>query len=96
MSTGMKSGIIIITIVLMAALPLLLVNGDFGGSDNAAESMIKTINPAYKPWFSPLMKPPAETESMLFALQAAIGAGIIGYTIGLLRGRSSASKKRND
>lgn len=46
------------------------------------------VAPDYEPWFQPLLEPPGgETESLLFALQAALGAGVIGYAIGLYRGR---------
>lgn len=73
-------------------LPLLFVNGEFGGADDAAEGVISEIDPSYEPWFKPLTELPGETESMLFALQAAIGAGVIGYSIGLLRGRQDKQK----
>ncbi|MDF2963082.1 MAG: cobalt transporter [Paenibacillus sp.] len=92
MKTGVKNSWMLIGVVLIALLPLLLVNGDFGGADGAAEEMITELAPSYQPWFSPLLEPPAETESMLFALQAAIGAGFIGYAIGWLRGKSTKTK----
>ncbi len=80
---------ILFAVVLLTVIPLLFVNGEFGGADGEAEELIGTLAPSYEPWFSPWFEPPAETESMLFALQAAIGAGMIGYVFGLLRGRSS-------
>ncbi|HCX63202.1 MAG TPA: energy-coupling factor ABC transporter substrate-binding protein, partial [Clostridiales bacterium] len=46
------------------------------------------INPDYEPWFSPLIEPASgEIESLLFSLQAAIGAGVIGYFYGLVKGK---------
>lgn len=92
MKTNFKNIWILAAVVLLAVLPLLFVNGDFGGADGAAEEMIAELAPSYKPWIEPLLQPPAETESMLFALQAAVGAGFIGYTIGWLRGKSAKSK----
>lgn len=92
MTTRNMSVLILIVVVLLAVLPLLLVNGEFGGADGAAEEMITELHPAYQPWFSPLMEPPGETESMLFALQAAIGAGFIGFAFGWFKGRASKSK----
>ncbi|RRD45993.1 energy-coupling factor ABC transporter substrate-binding protein [Tessaracoccus sp. OH4464_COT-324] len=48
-----------------------------------------------EPWFSPLFEPASgEIESGLFALQAAIGAGIVGYAFGALRGRSAERAKQ--
>ena len=42
----------------------------------------------FKPWFSSIWEPPSgEIESLLFALQAAIGAIIIGYAFGYWRGQ---------
>lgn len=87
-----KNGLMLLAVVLLIVLPLLFVNGEFGGADDAAEGIISEIAPDYKPWFGPLTELPGETESMLFALQAAIGAGVIGYTIGLLRGRQDRQK----
>lgn len=89
MRTRTKNMLLLAGVVILAAFPLLLVNGDFGGADDAAEKAISTLDPSYKRWFLPLADPPAETESMLFALQAAIGAGFIGYAIGWFKGRRS-------
>ncbi|MGO0059659.1 energy-coupling factor ABC transporter substrate-binding protein [Brevibacillus fluminis] len=77
-------------VVALVVLPLLFVkNSEFGGADGKAEEAIQEINPNYEPWFQPLIEPPGgETESLLFAVQAAIGAGIVGYAVGLYRGRS--------
>ncbi|WP_150275205.1 energy-coupling factor ABC transporter substrate-binding protein [Paenibacillus tepidiphilus] len=82
-----KNAVMLLAVVLLALLPLLLVNGDFGGADDAAEGAITEIDPSYEPWFQPLTELPGETESMLFALQAAAGAGVIGYAVGLWKGR---------
>jgi len=75
---------------LIVAAPLVLVPGaEFGGTDDAARSAVAAANPDYTPWAEPLWEPPGkEVESLLFALQAAIGAGVVGYVIGRRRGRS--------
>jgi cobalt/nickel transport protein len=81
-------------IVLLTALPLWLVphpaagpEGQpveiFGGADAKAQQAIGKIAPDYTPWFAPILEPAsAEIASLLFALQAAIGAGVIGYWLG--------------
>ncbi|WP_017541459.1 energy-coupling factor ABC transporter substrate-binding protein [Nocardiopsis halophila] len=80
----------------LAALPLLIGAGShleepFAGADGQAEETIQEIAPSYEPWFSPLYEAPSgEIESGLFALQAAVGAGIIGYALGVLRTRRRA------
>jgi len=76
--------------VAIAVVPLLMPAGEggFRGSDDQAAAAISTNAPAYRPWFEPVWKPPSsEVESLLFALQAALGAGLIGYYVGLRRGR---------
>lgn len=79
---------IVLAVVALAVLPLIFVKGEYGGADGEAEAAIIEIQPDYKPWFSSLIElPSGEVESLLFASQAAVGAGIIGYVIGLYKGR---------
>ncbi|CAN5123813.1 hypothetical protein BH11ACT6_BH11ACT6_48740 [soil metagenome] len=60
----------------------------FIGTDSAAVTSIEEAHPGYEPWFSQIFAPPSsEVESGLFALQAALGAGIFGYALGALRRR---------
>ena len=57
----------------------------FGGADDGAEDVVADVDPDYEPWTSGIWgdyELPGETESLLFAVQAAIGAIIIGYFIG--------------
>ncbi len=75
----------IVAVVVLCIGTLAVVNGDFGGSDDAGGEAAK--DKGYEPWTEDLFallgfELPGETESMLFALQAAIGAIIIGYFIG--------------
>ncbi|WP_425005609.1 energy-coupling factor ABC transporter substrate-binding protein [Mycolicibacterium sp. S3B2] len=57
----------------------------FVGTDSAATAHIEENNPEYRPWFSPVFTPGSgEIESGLFALQAAVGAGVFGFAIGAL------------
>jgi len=60
----------------------------FTGADGQAKDLVASIAPGYRPWATPLLEPPSgEIESLLFALQAAIGAGVIGYWYGCARTR---------
>lgn len=101
-SNGKKSIIktfVLVTIVIgLAVLPLLIVkNGEFGSADNKAEKAVIEIKKDYKPWFSPLFKPNSgEVESLLFALQAAIGSGIVFYGLGYMRGRKKREEALKD
>ena len=73
-------------VIALAILPLVIHHGgdaEFSGADGQAEAIITEIQPGYQPWATPLWEPPsAEIESLLFALQAAIGAGLIGFYFG--------------
>ena len=83
MKVWQKNTILVILVILLAALPLwLLPHAGFEGADGQAEEAILELNPDYEPWFSPLLEPASgEVESMLFALQAATGAGIVGFVL---------------
>jgi len=89
-------------VILLTLIPILIVKqaGDeeiFAGADGQAEEVIAEINPDYKPWASSLWKPPSrEIESLLFALQAALGAGFLGYYFGVRRGRAKEAGTPDD
>ncbi len=76
--------ILLVLVVLIAVVPLLFNSGaEFGGADGEAEGLITEINPDYEPWFGSLYEPASgEIESLLFSVQAALGAGVIGYFLG--------------
>jgi cobalt/nickel transport protein len=78
----------------LTLLPLIIVkDGKFGGADNQGQEAINNIQPSYKPWFQSIFQPAsAEIASLLFATQAALGAGTVGYVIGLYKGRSEGRK----
>ena len=83
-----KHIIMILGVVILTVIPLVIHAGKgedegyFGGVDGAAEEVIGE-KMKYEPWFSPIWEPPSgEIESLLFAVQAAIGAIIIGYFVG--------------
>ena len=59
----------------------------FAGSDERAGSLIEEAGKVDDGWFSGLRVRPDHLEGPLFALQAALGAGFVGYTLGYLRGR---------
>lgn len=83
-----KNLFLILIVIVIAVVPLLMIkDSEFGGADGKAEELIQEINPDYKPWASNLIElPGGETESLLFALQAALGAGVIGYVLGYFKG----------
>lgn len=89
-----KNLILIVLTLILGFLPLIaLKNAEFAGADGLAEDAVMSINPDYVPWFEPLIElPSGEVESLLFSLQAAIGAGALGFILG----RMTAGKKEAD
>lgn len=95
-----KHIVLLALVVIIAILPLIIYSGlgedegYFGGADDAASEIIEGTG--YEPWFSSIWEPPSgEIESLLFALQAAIGAVIIGYILGYYRGQDSQKSKKS-
>jgi len=87
--------ILIFLVVVLAVIPLLVAKGaGFGGADDRAKDAISEINAEYKPWFSSIWEPPSsEISGLLFALQAAIGSGVLFYCLGYMKGRSKNKSK---
>ncbi|BDG32333.1 energy-coupling factor ABC transporter substrate-binding protein [Parageobacillus thermoglucosidasius] len=86
-----RSLLLLVFAVLLTAAPLLFIpHSDFGGTDGQAEKIIQVIAPHYQPWAQTIFEPPGgEVETLLFSVQAAVGAGIIGYIIGVYKGRAN-------
>lgn len=82
-----KHIILIVVMVALFIVPFIISpSAEYGGADSAVEELIS--NQGYEPWFSPIWEPPSsEIESLLFALQASIGAIIIGYFVGFEKGK---------
>ncbi|BDZ71022.1 energy-coupling factor ABC transporter substrate-binding protein [Methanobacterium petrolearium] len=91
--------VILALVAIIAILPLAMYSGMgedegyFGGADGAAGEAVEETG--YEPWFSSIWEPPSgEIESLLFALQAAIGAIIIGYVFGYYNGQAKERRKQ--
>ncbi len=77
--TFLLAGLIVVPLVLQQ-------EAKFAGADEQAGALIGEISPEYQPWITPFWEPPSgEVASLLFALQAALGAGFLGYGIAYLK-----------
>ena len=93
-----KRNIILLCITIaLLAFPLVFYSGlgeeqgYFTGSDGQGPEYIESTG--YEPWFNSLYEPPSgEIEVLLFSLQAAIGAIIIGYFFGYYSGLAKGRK----
>ncbi len=94
MNLWKKNLILILAVIVIVTAPLLFIkNAEFAGADGLAEEQITQINPDYKPWFEYVLVPASgEIESLLFALQAAIGAGIVGFVLGKITANKPISE----
>ncbi|KON90054.1 cobalamin biosynthesis protein CbiN [Sporosarcina globispora] len=92
----MKNVVLLLFVILLAIIPLIIQkDAEFGGADGQAEEVIGEVAPAYKPWFNAIWEPPSgEIESLLFSLQAALGASVIGYVIGYGKARKKYSSTK--
>ena len=95
-----KPIILLIIVVAIVIFPLALYNGKgesqgiFSGSDDQGPAYISSTG--YTPWFHSIWTPSPEIESLLFAVQAGIGALIVGYVLGYYNGQSKERKRREN
>ena len=88
-----KQNYLLLLLLLIIPVVALWLGGDseFGGADGKVVELIEAEQAAYVPWFENIWAPPgSETESLLFSLQAALGAGVLCYIIGYIKGKKAA------
>ncbi|MFO1372052.1 MAG: energy-coupling factor ABC transporter substrate-binding protein [Candidatus Competibacteraceae bacterium] len=94
--------ILLVVVLLLAVQPLLLpipnsLKEPFPGADDRGKDTIVAANPDYQPWFKPVWEPPSgEIANLFFALQGALGAGVLGYYLGFKRGQAQRRRNRAD
>jgi cobalt/nickel transport protein len=85
-----REKIILVILLVVFASPFVMKRfgrmDGFVGTDNQAQDMIGRIRPGYRPWVNSIFDP-GEKEEWLFALQAAIGVGVLSYCLIKLHAR---------
>ena len=96
MKVWQKNLILIGLVILLAAFPLWYCrDAEFGGADGMAGELIEESDPDYEPWFQPIFEPASgEVESMLFALQAAVGSGVVCFVLGRITAKKPEEEKK--
>ena len=96
MKVWQKNLILIGLVILLAAFPLWYCrDAEFGGADGMAGELIEESDPDYEPWFQPILEPASgEVESMLFALQAAVGSGVVCFVLGRITAKKPEEEKK--
>ncbi|MDO5681706.1 MAG: energy-coupling factor ABC transporter substrate-binding protein [Propionibacteriaceae bacterium] len=82
---------LVVALVALWVIPMLVAPSTadeeaFVGTDAQATEIVE--EQGYEPWFAPVFEPSGEVESGLFALQAALGAGVLFYVVGYFHGRT--------
>ncbi len=92
--------LLLLAALILGTLPLAMSFGptaEFSGADGQAQALIDSDHPDYHPWFDAIWEPPSgEIESLLFSLQAALGAGLLGYYLGVRRTQSRRRGNHGD
>lgn len=88
----------LVAIVVLIVAPLVARKGaEWAGADSLATDEVTAIDPDYEQWFDGWWSPPSgEVESFLFALQAAMGAAVVGYVAGTKRRRGTETPAGSD
>ncbi len=92
-----RNAILLLLVVAITAYPLIFEGKAVStlSSDDAGPAWIESTG--YIPWFHSLYTPPnSDIEAGLFALQAAVGAGIIGYVFGYWNAQAKARKQEKN
>ena len=91
------TGVVLAVFIALFLYTSWTTNSEFSGSDDLASEKISEITGKPVDQFTPIIgqwEPPGrEIESLLFALQAGAGGGILGLVFGYWLGRRGTNDK---
>jgi cobalt/nickel transport protein len=92
-----RTTIMILIIIGLIAFPLIFESKQVSAPSSDDQGPAWILSTGYVPWIHSIWEPPnSDMEAGLFELQAAIGAGIIGYVFGIWHAQSRIRKKEKD
>jgi cobalt/nickel transport protein len=92
-----RTAIMISIIIGLVAFPLLFESKDVSRPPSDDQGTEWVLSTGYVPWVHPLWEPPnSEMEAGLFAIQAALGAGIMGFVFGIWHTEARIRKKEKN
>lgn len=84
-------------IIVLVAFPLIFESKRVSEPTSDDQGTAWILSTGYNPWVSPLWEPPnSDIEAGLFAFQAAIGTGIMGYIFGMWHTEAKMRKKEEN
>ena len=92
-----RTAIMLLIIIVLVAFPLLFESKAVSAPSSDDQGPAWILSTGYIPWVHPLWEPPnSDMEAGLFALQAALGAGIMGYVFGIWHVQAKIRKKEEE
>ncbi len=92
-----RTKIMLLIIIILIAFPLLFESKAVSAPSSDDQGPAWILSTGYVPWIHPLWEPPnSDMEAGLFALQAALGAGIMGYVFGIWHAQAKMRRKEEE
>ena len=89
-----RTTIMLLIIITLIAYPLIFESKAVSVPSSDDQGPAWILSTGYVPWVHPIWTPPnSDIEAGLFALQAALGAGIMGYIFGIWHAQARMRKK---
>ena len=87
----------VLIIIGLVAFPLLFESKAVSAPSSDDQGPAWILSTGYIPWVHPLWEPPnSDMEAGLFALEAALGAGVMGYIFGMWHAQARMRKKKEE